>query len=99
MANFQEIDKVRKVLVLGDTATLEEVKQAYRRMAFQHHPDKGAENDEQDEEMMKKLNWAYELLIEYCSNYSCSFKEEAVAKADPCDQCLKKYHYGWFEGI
>ena len=97
MANFEEIDKARKLLGLGDAVTLKEIKQAYRRMALQYHPDRGKEK--QDEEMMKKLNWAYKLLMEYCTNYSYSFKEEDVARTYPRDEYLRKYYHGWFDGI
>ena len=62
MANFEEVDEARKLLGLRETATLEEIKQAYRRMAFHWHPDRGGEDPER-EEKMKKLNWAYKLLI------------------------------------
>jgi len=97
MAKFEEIDSARKLLGLGDAASLKEIKQAYREMAFRHHPDTGEEG--QDEEMMKKLNWAYKLLMEYCAHYAYSFEEEAVARTYPYDEYIRKYYYGWFDGI
>jgi DnaJ-class molecular chaperone len=99
MASFEEIDKARNLLSLGDAATLEEIKQAYRQKAFRHHPDRGGEGEGQDEEMMKELNWAYKLLVEYCTHYRYSFREEDVAKAYPYDEYLRKYYYGWFDNI
>lgn len=99
MANFEEIDRARKLLNLGDAATLEEIKRAYRQMAFQHHPDSDKKVEKQDEEMMKKLNLAYKLLTEYCANYSYSFKEEDVARTYPYDEYLRRYYHGWFDGI
>jgi len=64
MANFDEIDEARRLLGLGDAVTSKEIKSAYRKMAFRHHPDKhtGA-NSSEDEEVMKRLNWAYKLLM------------------------------------
>ena len=88
MANFEEIDEARKLLGLADTATLKQIKQAYRQAAFRHHPDRGKE----DEEMMKRLNWAYKLLRQYCTDYSYPFKEEDVAKTYPHDEYLRKYY-------
>ena len=100
MANFDEIDEARRLLGLGETATLKEIKQAYRRMAFRHHPDTSRRGDNaQSEETMKKLNWAYKLLIEYCARYKYSFTEEDVARTYPHEEYLKRYYYGWFEGI
>jgi DnaJ-class molecular chaperone len=39
VATSEEIDKARKLLGLRDRATLEEIKQVYRKMAFRYHPD------------------------------------------------------------
>lgn len=39
MANFDEIDRARRLLDLGEAATLKDIKQAYRQKAFQHHSD------------------------------------------------------------
>ncbi|TET88515.1 MAG: J domain-containing protein [Dehalococcoidia bacterium] len=98
MANFEEIDKARKLLGLGEAATLKQIKQAYRQMAFRYHPDRG-EKGVQAEEMMKQLNAAYKLLINYCSSYSYSFREEDVAKTYRYDEYLRKFRHGWFDGI
>ena len=101
MANFKEIDEARILLGLGETATLEEIKQAYIKMAFRYHPDRSgnSEDDPQCEQIMKKLNWAYKLLKDYCAQYKYLFREEDVARTYPRDEYLRKYYYGWFEGI
>ena len=67
MANFNEIDKARRLLELGEKATSKEIKSAYRKMAFRYHPDKHTSADSPEcEETMKRLNWAYKLLLQYC---------------------------------
>jgi DnaJ-class molecular chaperone len=99
MANFEEIDEARKLLGLGETATLKEIKNAYRRLAHEHHPDKQGDAGKSGEQRMKKINWAYQLLVDYCQDYKYSFREEDVAKTYPHDEYLRKFHYGWFEGI
>ena len=99
MANFAEIDEARKRLGLGETATLKEIKSAYRRLAHRHHPDKhGGTTGEKTGETMKRLNSAYKLLTDYCSNYKYSFREGDVVRAYPHDEYLRKYYYGCFEG-
>jgi len=98
VATFEEIDKARKLLRLRDRATLEEVKQAYRKMAFRYHPDGKAQADE-DGDMMKQLNWAYKLLLDYVSKYSYSFTEEDVAKRYPDEELIRRFRDGWFDGI
>ena len=99
MANFEEISEARRLLGLEEAATLKEIKQAYRRRAFRHHPDRSHSSgqDSPGEEMMKKLNWAYKLLMEYCAHYKYSFAEEDVTRTYPYDEYLRKYYYGWFE--
>jgi len=40
LLNFEEIDKARKLLGLPQQATLNEIKDAYRRIGKEYHPDK-----------------------------------------------------------
>ena len=99
MANFEEIDKARRLLGLGETATLKEIKEGYRRIANQYHPDKCRDEDRLEcEEMMKKANHAYKLLEEYRANYRFSFEEEAIRKTYPFDEYLRTFPYRWFDG-
>lgn len=55
----QEVDNKKLYEVLGITqkATQDEVKKAFRKLAIQHHPDKGG-----DPEKFKEINAAYEIL-------------------------------------
>jgi DnaJ-class molecular chaperone len=98
VAAFEEIDKARKLLGLRGKATLEEIKQAYRKMAFRYHPDGKAQSNE-DADMMKQLNRAYELLLDYVDKYSYSFTEEDVANCYPDEELLRRFRNGWFDGI
>ena len=50
-----------KVLGVEKTATEKEIKQAFRRLARQHHPDVNP-NDPKAEERFKEINEAYEVL-------------------------------------
>jgi DnaJ-class molecular chaperone len=71
MANFNEIEEARKLLGLGEAATLKEIKRAYRTLAHRYHPDKHSNSvGEGAAETMKRLNWAYKLLMDYCDNYT-----------------------------
>jgi hypothetical protein len=81
MANFEEIDTARKTFGLGESATLEEIKRAYRRLASECHPDKLDDSDKKKgEEQFKKLTEARDVLMQYCAGYRFSFKKDDVEK-------------------
>lgn len=50
-----------KILGVEKTATDEQIKKAYRNLAFKYHPDKNP-GDKNAEEMFKKINEAYSVL-------------------------------------
>jgi len=100
MADFEQIDQARRLLGLAETATSKQIKEAYKRAAKRYHPDKCKDQDAAKcEEMMKKINEAYELIMKYCAEYSYSFGEEDVRRTYPRDEYLRRYRYGWFDGI
>jgi curved DNA-binding protein CbpA len=51
MKNYYEI------LGIEENSSSEEIKKAYRKLAVQHHPDKGG-----DENTFKEINEAYDVL-------------------------------------
>ena len=61
---YKDIDSAYKILEIDKTATDEEVKKAYRRMAVKYHPDKvsylGEEFKKTANEKFQKVNEAYE---------------------------------------
>ena len=100
MADFVEIDQARSLLGLGQTATLEEIKDAYRRLSLKYHPDRCKETDKREcEEMIKKINNAKDLLLVYCAGYRYSFKEKDVRIAvmdKEYYQHLRRFYDGLF---
>ena len=52
-----------EVLGVAKTATADEIKKAYRKLAIQYHPDKNPGNKEA-EEKFKEATEAYEVLID-----------------------------------
>jgi DnaJ-class molecular chaperone len=95
MVNFNEISEARRLLGLGEAATLKEIKSTYRRLAHRHHPDKHIVASEEDMERMKKLNQAYKVLMDYCTDYRYSFREEAVARTYPNEEDWRKWREKW----
>jgi DnaJ-class molecular chaperone len=99
MANFHEVDEARKLLGLGRTASLKDIKSAYRGLAHQHHPDKHNGPGPESNEMMKKLNLAYRLLMDYCTSYKYSFEEKDVAKVYPEEEGYRSWYEKWSDSV
>lgn len=99
MADFNEIDEVRRLLKLPEAATLKEIRSAYRRMAHRYHPDKHQGTSGDQVEKMKRLNRAYKVLLDYCNAYKYGFLEEDVARTYPFEENLGKWRDKWFDSI
>jgi DnaJ-class molecular chaperone len=99
MASFNEIDEARKLLGLGEAATLEEVKRAYRGLAKRHHPDKHGGIDRNRDEIMKRLNRAYGLIMDYCNEYKFSFRQEDVARVYQKEEEYRSWRDKWSDSI
>ncbi len=67
---WQKIIAARDLLQLGEAATLEEIRAAYRRLSKHYHPDRLADAaGEPDAPAMAEINSAYEVLLKYCAGY------------------------------
>ncbi len=87
--SFDQIDRARALLELGDTATADEIRQAFRRLAALAHPDVNPEDPEAGLRMAE-LSKAYRLLLAYAEHYvpdegedcggQCAFTREAVER-------------------
>jgi curved DNA-binding protein CbpA len=82
---WEEIEEARKILKLPKKTTRKEIIENYRKLAKEYHPDHGG-----SEELIKKLNYAYELLMEYCDNYLIDLESKEI-DLDPKDWWLNKF--------
>ena len=100
MVNYKKIEKARKILGLGEKATIPEIKDAFRKLSLKYHPDKCAGSDTKKcEEKFKEINNANETLIEYCLNYQIFFnaKETAAVEQDKDRKDhLRRFYDGWW---
>ena len=62
MVEFQAVDEARKTLGLGDHPTLSQIKQAFRKLAPECHPDRNS-TDAEAKERFEKLAASYQLLL------------------------------------
>jgi DnaJ-domain-containing protein 1 len=63
--SVEKLNEARRLLGLGVSVSQAEVKQAYRRLAAQTHPDARGENGQGDEGFVR-VREAYDLLTAYC---------------------------------
>ena len=86
---YEAIDEARRQLGLGEMASLEEIKHAYRQLAAQLHPDHN-QQDAQAETRMAALTQAYRLLTVYAESQTarggmptatCSLGRQAVEQS------------------
>ena len=83
--DFQAVDEARRTLSLGDHITLFQIKQAYRKLATQCHPDRNLD-DPQARERFEKLTASYQLLLGFWetvggdSSQAIPLTEEAIGR-------------------
>jgi len=97
MVNFKDIEHARRILGLNEMATMQEIKESYRKLALKYHPDRCKGKDkEKCEKIFKKINNAYEIIMAYCAGYRFSFKKEDAKKAN-LDYAYAEYVKGFDE--
>ncbi len=100
MVDFEQVDEARKILGLDEDQSLEEIKDAYRKLSLKYHPDRCKEKDKKIcEEKFKRINHARDIILDYCLHYRYSFREKDVKKntmdKDEYEH-LKRFYDGWF---
>ena len=100
MADFKQINEARELLGLEEDATMEEIKKAYRGLAYKYHPDKCKDAEKKKcEEVFKRISNANDILMNYCAGYKYSFKKKDV-KRNTMDRefykHLNKFYDGWW---
>lgn len=98
---YEEINKARTILELGEKATLKEIKAAFRSQTKKWHPDKCKKKDKKEcHEKMKEINQAYKIIMKYIEDYNYSFSEDKVSEDSPEEHWRKRFGKDptWGEG-
>src|SRR5260221_2424760 len=80
-----------KILGVSKSATPQEIKTAYRKLALQYHPDKN--KGKEAEEKFKEVTKAYEVLSDtqkrqtYDQFDAAAFEQGGPGAGRPCKQC------------
>jgi len=83
---WEKLEEARKILKLPKKTTRKEIIEQYRKLAKEYHPDHGG-----SEELIKKLNFAYELLMEYCDNYIIDLESTEKRKLSPDEWWFERF--------
>jgi DnaJ-class molecular chaperone len=83
---YDKIVWARNIMDLAESATMQEIKDNYRKMIHRWHPDKCREDQKICREMTNKIIQAYKIIIDYCSRYKFSFTQKEVEKYLSADE-------------
>ncbi len=74
---FEKIDEARRILELEEEATLSQIKEMYKKLSKEFHPDKYPGNPEA-QKRFERITKAYQIVSDYCKEDKCSFREAEV---------------------
>ena len=87
---YQDFKKTVSIFGLGDKANFNQIRDRHRKLVKAHHPDRAKGSDP---EAIREINYAYEILMEYCNNYQFCFSEEEFLEQTPAERL--KRQFGW----
>ncbi|WP_339134920.1 MAG: DnaJ domain-containing protein [Candidatus Electrothrix sp. GW3-4] len=89
---WQAIEQARELFQLGEQATADEMKQAYRRMCKKYHPDRAEKGEKKRyAEIMCHLTESYDLLMRYIKKYRFPLKPDKDTLYDPEDWWMHRF--------
>ena len=86
----EKIAAARELLGLGESATLDEIKNAYRNQAKEHHPDTASPGSDDNIEM-HILTDAYQTLLSYCTNFRFPLVIDELDSIDDEDWWMNRF--------
>jgi DnaJ-class molecular chaperone len=90
MGKYEEITKALQILGLYEFATLKEIKNKYRELLKEWHPDLCRVNEDIRKEKTIEIINAYRIIMDYCEQYRFSFSQEEIEKYISADEFWAK---------
>ena len=81
---WERIAEARRVLGLGESASLKDIKAAYHRLSKKRHPDVDQKRGRRADDAMAELNRAYGVLLAYGESFALPLTPEGD-QAKPLD--------------
>jgi DnaJ-class molecular chaperone len=90
MGKYEEITKARQILGLYEFATLKDIKNKYKELLREWHPDLCKENEKICKEKTIEIIHAFKKIMDYCEHYKFSFSREEIEKYLSADEFWEK---------
>ena len=85
---YPDLKEALLVMDLGERVTLKEIKTRHKELVKRHHPDTG-NTDEPD--MIRKVNAAYQVVLDYVAAYRFSFTKEEFYEQNPEERLRQQF--------
>ncbi len=85
---YIDLKNALQIFGFGERATLKDIRTRYRELVKRHHPDTGNPGDA---EIIRKVNAAHKLLLEYLAAYQFSFTEEEFYEQNPEERIRQQF--------
>lgn len=87
---YQDFKKAIEIFGLGERANITQIRDKHRELVKAHHPDRTGDSDP---EAIRRINYAYEILMSYCNSYQFCFSEEEFLQQTPAERLRRQF--GW----
>ncbi|MCM0084148.1 J domain-containing protein [Geomonas sp. Red32] len=86
---YRELKAALAVFGLEERATLADIKSRHRELVKRYHPDTGQGED--DPAQIRKINTAYQVLMEYLQSYRFSFSEQEFYEQNADERLRRQF--------
>jgi len=85
---YSDLQEALLVMDLGERVTLKEIKARHKELVKRYHPDTG---NTAEPEMIRKVNAAYQVVLDYVAAYRFAFAREEFYKQNPEERLRQQF--------